>query len=124
VIGLFAPRDANKAVSERLDVPLLINMFAGGRTPVLSADEVSALGYQLMIVASDLQRASLHAMREAAGVLRRTGSTASLAERMTSFTERDNLVDLAEFSRVEDAISSSSKARADEHTHESRKSGS
>lgn len=100
-------REEIEAVARRLSLPLVLNMFAGGKTPLLPADEVAALGYRLMIVPSDLQRAALFAMREAARVLREQGSTASLAERMTSFADRDQLVGLDEFVRAEHAQLSS-----------------
>lgn len=88
-------------VPAELDAPLVLNMFAGGKTPLVPAEEVARLGYKLMIVPSDLQRAALFAMREAARVLRAEGSTASYAERMTSFSDRDQLVGLTGYRQLE-----------------------
>ncbi len=71
----------------------LINMFEGGKTPLLSTARLRELGYQLVIIPSDLQRAAIRAMERAAGTIRKEGSSASLSADMSSFAERDALVD-------------------------------
>lgn len=72
---------------------LLINMFEGGRTPVVAPGELAAMGYRIVIVPSDLQRAAIHAMRRAAAELRVNGSTAAMSDHLTTFDERDALID-------------------------------
>jgi 2-methylisocitrate lyase-like PEP mutase family enzyme len=89
------------AVPRSIPAPCVLNMFLGGRTPYLPAARVAELGYRVMIVPSDLQRAAIGAMRRAAETLRRDGSTASLAPEMASFAEREELVDLAGWRRLE-----------------------
>ena len=49
--------------------PLVVNMFAGGRTPYLPADTLQEMGFAMALVPSDLQRAAVHAMQRAARVL-------------------------------------------------------
>ena len=71
---------------------LLINMFEGGRTPVVAPDELAAMGYRIVIVPSDLQRAAIHAMRRAAAELRANGSTAAMSDHLTTFDEREVLI--------------------------------
>ncbi len=78
----------------RVRAPLLINMFSGGKTPLVPARELDRLGYRIMIAPSELQRAAIYAMRETAAVLRDEGTTASLAGRLAGFRERDEVVDL------------------------------
>lgn len=78
----------------RVRAPLLINMFSGGKTPLVPARELDRLGYRIMIAPSDLQRAAIFAMRETAAVLREEGTMASLAGRLAGFRERDEIVDL------------------------------
>jgi 2-methylisocitrate lyase-like PEP mutase family enzyme len=41
---------------------LLLNMFEGGRTPRVPLAQLAELGYQIIIIPSDLQRAALRAM--------------------------------------------------------------
>lgn len=96
--------DEIEKVAKELPGPLVINMFAGGKTPLVSSEEIARCGYKVMIVPSDLQRAALHGMQEAARLLRSEGSTAGMAERMTSFYERDQLVGLAGFLEIERVI--------------------
>jgi 2-methylisocitrate lyase-like PEP mutase family enzyme len=86
---------------------LLINMFEGGRTPVLPPDEIAALGYRLVIVPSDLQRAAIHAMRHAAAELHRHGSTAAISDRLTTFDDRDALVNKATWDEREQRYAAS-----------------
>ena len=88
-------------IARELDIPLLINMFAGGRTPQVPPERLEALGYRLMIVPSDLQRAAIHAMQEAAGELRRSGTTAAVRERLVSFAERERVVGKDETDRLQ-----------------------
>ena len=90
-------REQIERIAHSLDTPLLINMFKGGRTPLLPTAELQRLGYRLVIVPSDLQRAAIHAMAAAAGWLREHGSTAGFEEHLVSFAERDELVDLPRF---------------------------
>ncbi len=94
-----APRTVEElaALPQRVRAPLLVNMFSGGKTPVVTARELGRLGYRIMIVPSELQRAAIHAMHGAARVLREEGTTASLADRVAGFGERDDLVDLREW---------------------------
>ncbi len=90
-----------RQIAAHLDLPLLINMFAGGKTPLMSAADLAELGYRLMIVPSDLQRAAISAMRRTADTLRRDGSTTALADQLTSFVERDQLIDLPAYRELE-----------------------
>ena len=38
-----------RTICERFDLPLLANMVEGGRTPVLTKDELQSLGYKIAI---------------------------------------------------------------------------
>ena len=63
-------------------VPLLANMVEGGKTPVLPAAELEALGYAVVIFPGGLARALGYAAREYFSILRRDGATGALRERM------------------------------------------
>ena len=45
-----------------------------------------------MIIPSDLQRAAIRAMEDVLAAIRRDGHSATLADRMASFTEREDIV--------------------------------
>ncbi len=82
-----------REIAERLPYPKLINMFHGGKTPMVPLDTLSELGYRLVIMPSDLQRAAIKAMEEVAQVIRRDGNSAAMAEGMISFEDRERIVD-------------------------------
>ena len=84
-----------EAIARRVPQPKLINMFQGGKTPLVPVARLKALGYQIVIIPSDLQRAAIRAMDDALAAIARDGSSAALADRMASFTEREAVVDTA-----------------------------
>lgn len=86
-----------ETIARRVPQPKLINMFQGGKTPLLPVQRLKALGYQIVIVPSDLQRAAIRAMHDVLAALARDGSSAALADRMASFKERESVVDTAAY---------------------------
>lgn len=95
-----------EAIADRLPGPKLINMFQGGKTPLLSAERLGALGYRVVIIPSDLQRATIHAVRATLEAIHRDGSSAAVADRMVSFDEREEAVDTASYLALSDRYSS------------------
>lgn len=51
-------------IAREISQPKLINMFYGGKTPLVSIHRLQELGYQLSIIPSDLQRAAIRAMQQ------------------------------------------------------------
>jgi 2-methylisocitrate lyase-like PEP mutase family enzyme len=99
VIFIEAPVSVEQieAIARRVPQPKLINMFQGGKTPLVPVARLKALGYQIVIIPSDLQRAAIRAMDDVLAAIARDGSSAALAERMASFTEREAVVDTAAY---------------------------
>jgi 2-methylisocitrate lyase-like PEP mutase family enzyme len=56
---------------------------------------LEALGYHLVIIPSDTQRAAIKAMQRVLAAIARDGSAASMRGDMVSFKEREVLVDTA-----------------------------
>ncbi|MDH1521094.1 MULTISPECIES: isocitrate lyase/PEP mutase family protein [Achromobacter] len=81
-----------RAITERLPGLKLINMFYGGKTPLVPLPDLAAMGYRLAIIPSDLQRAAIHAMQETLRAIRLTGDSSAMADRLTSFKEREAIV--------------------------------
>ena len=94
VIFVEAPRTLAEieGIARRLRVPLLINMFLGGKTPLVPLARLRELGYRIVIIPSDLQRAAIRAMEETLAAIGRDGNSGSLADRMASFTDRESIV--------------------------------
>jgi 2-methylisocitrate lyase-like PEP mutase family enzyme len=82
-------------------VPLLVNVFKGGKTPMLPAERLQNLGYRIAIYPSETQRAAIHAMRLALDTLKRDGTTESIDAKLTTFKERDQIVGLDEWQKIE-----------------------
>jgi 2-methylisocitrate lyase-like PEP mutase family enzyme len=99
VIFIEAPVSVEQieAIARRVPQPKLINMFQGGKTPLVPVPRLKALGYQIVIIPSDLQRAAIRAMDDVLAAIARDGSSVALAERMASFTEREVVVDTAAY---------------------------
>jgi 2-methylisocitrate lyase-like PEP mutase family enzyme len=83
------------------NVPLLVNVFKGGKTPMLPVERLQQMGYRIAIYPSETQRAAIHAMRNALGTLKREGTTESIDASLTTFKERDRVVDLDGWQKIE-----------------------
>lgn len=96
VLFIEAPKDRDQmiAMNERFRgvVPLLANMVEGGRTPVLSADDLQRLGYSIVIFPGGTVRAIAFSMHEYLGDLNASGSTATWRDRMFDFRELNELI--------------------------------
>jgi methylisocitrate lyase len=103
VIFVEAPRDLAElqGLPRSIPAPLLANMVEGGKTPLLSADELEALGFRMVIFANTTLRVAARAVQEALAELRQTGSTSALLERMLGWDERQRLVGLSEYQALE-----------------------
>jgi 2-methylisocitrate lyase-like PEP mutase family enzyme len=86
-----------ETIARALPGPKLINMFEGGKTPLVPLARLQALGYRVVIVPSDLQRAAIRAMQEVLAVMRRDGNSRAGAGRMATFAEREEIVRTREY---------------------------
>ncbi len=99
VIFFESPRSVEEltAVPKAIDKPVLANMVETGLTPLLSASELQELGYGVVIFAGGLAR---FLARQAEGFLqnlKETGTTAAYMDRMNSFQEHNELLELPKF---------------------------
>jgi len=83
------------------DVPLLVNVFKGGKTPMLPMERLQQMGYRIAIYPSETQRAAIHAMRNALTTLKNEGTTESIDASLTPFKERDKVVGLDDWQKIE-----------------------
>lgn len=103
VIFVEAPRTLEELTQvghELSDVPLLVNVVEGGKTPHLSAEEYAALGFRIILHANFLLRAALAAGRDALAHLHTTGDTRTY-DAIASWEERQALVNLDAFRQAE-----------------------
>lgn len=108
-----------KAVATRLGgrVPLLANMVEGGKTPILSAEELGALGYRIAIFPGGLARAVARCMIEYFDSLKAHGTTAPFRARMLDFDGLNDLIGTPELlalgRRYDPAPPAESRARGE-----------
>jgi 2-methylisocitrate lyase-like PEP mutase family enzyme len=80
--------------------PLLANMVEGGKTPMLPADELEAIGFALVIFPGAIVRALGHMAREFYGSLAAHGSNEPFRARMLDFTGINELVGTPEMIKL------------------------
>ncbi len=80
-------------IAKRLPGLKLINMFAGGKTPLIPVQKLEAFGYHVVIIPSDTQRAAIKAMQRVLATIARDGSAAAMADDMVSFKDRELIID-------------------------------
>ena len=99
VIFVEAPTTEGQieTIARRIPQPKLINMFEGGKTPLVPLARLRELGYRIVIIPSDLQRAAIRAMEETLAAIRRDGNSRSVADRMASFDDREAVVGTPEY---------------------------
>ncbi len=99
ILFVEAPRTREQlsAVAKALGAraPLLANMVEGGRTPILSAPELEALGFRLVIFPGAIVRALARAARDFYGVLKRDGTTDTFHDRMFDFEALNSILGTA-----------------------------
>ncbi|MGZ8499267.1 MAG: isocitrate lyase/PEP mutase family protein [Candidatus Binatia bacterium] len=83
------------------NIPLLVNVFKGGKTPMLPMPRLEQMGYRIAIYPSETQRAAIHAMRTVLSTLKREGTTESIDAALTTFKDRDKVVGLDDWNKIE-----------------------
>ncbi|MGX4694891.1 isocitrate lyase/PEP mutase family protein [Streptomyces sp. JNUCC 63] len=104
VLFVEAPRtveELERVGRELAGIPLVVNVVEGGKTPQLTLDEYAGLGFRVVLYANFLMRAVIRAGTDALAHLRETGETATYADRIATWQERQDLFHLPEFSAAE-----------------------
>ena len=73
---------------------LVANMVERSKTPMLPADKLLGMGFQIILYANAALYLGAFAIREGLSVLRSRGTTESLLDRMLTFGERQALIGL------------------------------
>jgi len=88
-------------IAHEIKTPLLLNMFYGGKTPLVPMQRLQELGYRVVIIPSDLQRAAIKAMQLTLDAIKRNGDSAEVADKMVSFKEREIIIETEKFLAVD-----------------------
>ena len=89
------------AIPPRFDAPCLANMVEGGRTPILPAERLHALGFRLAIYPNSLTRLIGRVGQDLLGTLRTQGTTAAMANQMLDHGQLWELFDNRRWTALE-----------------------
>jgi len=88
--------------------PLVANMVEFGKTPLLSREELTDLGFSLILFPGSVTRTVTRSIQRLLEELRSTGTTEALLDEMATFDEVNELVGLVDADEWERAISNHS----------------
>ncbi len=103
---LFVEAPASKAELQQIvdrfagRLPVMANMVEGGATPNLTAAELEAMGFALVIFPGSLVRATVFMAREYLASLRDNGSTHAYRARMVDFAGLNDLLGTSHFLEI------------------------
>jgi 2-methylisocitrate lyase-like PEP mutase family enzyme len=87
--------DEFRAIARELpELPLVANMVEGGKSPLLPAEELRTLGFSLVLYPNLALRLGAFAIKRGLQVLRQSGTSAGLLDRILPWDERQALVGL------------------------------
>ncbi len=89
-------QDEMRQIGRSFELPLLANMVEGGRTPVLSQQELEAIGYKLAIFPVTALLAATHAMKAVYESFKKTGSSAGISTPLIPFSDLTKLMGFEE----------------------------
>ena len=101
-----APTDVGqmRRICREIPGPCLANNVEAGRSPVLPASELEAIGYAAVVFPVAATYAVARALRDLFATIRRSGTTADAQARLTTFDEFNELVGLSSQRRREASL--------------------
>jgi carboxyvinyl-carboxyphosphonate phosphorylmutase len=88
-------------IAREVNAPMMINMFEGGKTPLVSNAELEEMGFRLVIFSTAAQTAACQAINDVMTHLFQHGTLEGCGDKLMSFAERDALVGLPEVEALE-----------------------
>jgi 2-methylisocitrate lyase-like PEP mutase family enzyme len=82
--------------------PALVNVFEGGKTPMLNARELEEMGFRLGIYPSQTHRAAIRAAQRVLAAMKRDGDTNAVEAELATFQEREDAVGTAAWRSLEE----------------------
>jgi 2-methylisocitrate lyase-like PEP mutase family enzyme len=103
-----APRTEEqlREIPKRLPVPQVINIVAGGLTPMIELDALKKMGFAMVLYANAALQASVAGMQKVLGHLNTRGSLEGIMPFLAGFEERQRLVSKPHFDALEKKYSS------------------
>ena len=91
-----------RIVGRSVSGPNLVNVFEGGKTPMLAASELEEMGFRLGIYPSQTHRAAIRAAQRVLAVLKEDGHTTRVEPDLATFQERELAVGTAAWRALEE----------------------
>jgi 2-methylisocitrate lyase-like PEP mutase family enzyme len=91
-----------RIVGRRVNGPNLVNVFEGGKTPMLAASELAEMGFRLGIYPSQTHRAAIRAAQRVLAVLKEDGHVRRVEGDLCTFQEREVAVGTAAWRALEE----------------------
>jgi 2,3-dimethylmalate lyase len=108
VIFIEAPKtiDEMELISKEIKAPLLANMIEEGITPNLTADQLRKMGFRMVVFPLSALYSATFAIKQTLQTLKKTGTTKELKNKMITFQEFNDLVNLSAYHKLEKKYSS------------------
>ena len=94
--------DEARAIAAALEGPLMISIVEGNETTQLTADELRRMGFALAVYPLSALLSATRAVQEAFGELRDRGTVHGRLERMMTYAEFSEVVDLEHYRELDD----------------------
>ena len=91
-----------RIVGREVRGPALVNVFEGGKTPMLGAKELEDMGFRLGIYPSQTHRAAIRAAQHVLAAMKRDGDTRAIETELATFQEREDAIGTADWRALED----------------------
>jgi methylisocitrate lyase len=103
VIFIEAPKtiDQMELIAKEIKAPLLANMIEEGVTPNLTANQLRKMGYKMVVFPLSALYSSTFAIKQTLQTLKKTGTTKELKNKMITFQEFNDLVNLSNYNKLE-----------------------
>ncbi|MEI4771783.1 oxaloacetate decarboxylase [Psychrobacillus sp. FJAT-51614] len=83
------------------NVPHIINLVEGGKTPLVSLEEAERLGFQIVLCANTILRSAIKGIRDSLTILSRDESHANIGDYICTWEERQELFKLKQINEWE-----------------------
>jgi 2,3-dimethylmalate lyase len=90
-----------RIVGREVRGPALVNVFEGGKTPMLNAKDLEAIGFRLGIYPSQTHRAAIRAAQLVLAAMRRDGDARAVEADLATFQDREDAVGTAQWRKLE-----------------------
>ena len=91
-----------RIVGRQVRGPALVNVFEGGKTPMLGAADLQEMGFRLGIYPSQTHRAAIRAAQRVLAAMRRDGDARAVETDLATFQEREAAVGTAAWRALEE----------------------